>query len=304
VIGFEYGFSSADPRNLVVWEAQFGDFVNMAQPIIDQFIVAAESKWGKMSGLVMLLPHGYEGSGPEHSYAYLDRFLALCAEDNIQVMYPSTPGQYFHALRRQMRRNFRKPLIMMMPKANLRDAISNITELTEGSLYLVMDDPTFPSRERVRRVLLCSGKIYFMLDAARKKAGLEDVAIVRVEQLYPYPKAELQAILAKYRNVGEVGWVQEEPKNRGAWTFMSDRLETMLPETAVLKYFGRDESASPAVGSKKINDLEEAEIITRALDLPAQKPPEPEKKIAEPAKPAEAEPQLVKVANGSGVGGD
>jgi 2-oxoglutarate dehydrogenase E1 component len=294
VLGFEYGFSSADPRNLVVWEAQFGDFVNMAQPIIDQFIVAAESKWGKMSGLVMLLPHGYEGSGPEHSYAYLDRFLALCAEDNIQVCYPSTPAQYFHLLRRQMRRNFRKPLILMMPKANLREAPSSLAELTEGSVHLVIDDPSFPSRDRVRRLLLCSGKIYFTLDAARKKAPMEDVALVRVEQLYPYPKAELQAILAKYRNASEVGWVQEESKNRGAWTFMSARLQPMLPETAVLNYFGREESASPAVGSKRINDQEEADIISRALDLPAQELP----------KPAAAENKLEKVAHGSGVGGD
>jgi 2-oxoglutarate dehydrogenase E1 component len=294
VLGFEYGFSSADPRNLVVWEAQFGDFVNMAQAIVDQFIVAAESKWGKMSGLVMLLPHGYEGSGPEHSYAYLDRFLALCAEDNIQVVYPSTPAQYFHLLRRQMRRNFRKPLILMMPKANLREAISSLAELTEGSVHLVIDDPGFPSRDRVRRLLLCSGKIYFTLDAARKKAAMGDVALVRVEQLYPYPKTELQAILAKYRNVNEVGWVQEEPKNRGAWTFMSDRLAAMLPETAVLNYFGREESASPAVGSKRINDREEADIISRALDLPTQEPP----------KPASPEPKLEKIAHGSGVGGD
>jgi 2-oxoglutarate dehydrogenase E1 component len=306
VVGFEYGFSSADPRNLVVWEAQFGDFVNMAQPIIDQFIVGAESKWGKMSGLVMLLPHGYEGSGPEHSYAYLDRFLALGAENNIQVIYPSTPAQYFHVLRRQMRRNFRKPLILMMPKANLRDAISPLTDLTEGSFHTVIDDPTFPSRDRVRRLLLCSGKIYFNLEAARKKAAMEDIALVRVEQLYPYPKAELQAILAKYRNIGEVGWVQEEPKNRGAWTFIADRLEPMLPETAVLNYFGRDESASPAVGSKKINDQEEGDIITRALDIRvAASPAAPAAQVpVVAAKPAEATPQLVKVANGSGVGGD
>src|SRR5208282_5166778 len=199
VLGFEYGFSSADPRNLVVWEAQFGDFVNMAQAIIDQFIVAAESKWQKMSGLVMLLPHGYEGSGPEHSYAYLDRFLALSAENNIQVVYPSTPAQYFHVLRRQMKRNFRKPLILMMPKANLRDAISTLTDLTEGAFQNVIDDPNNPPRERVRRLLLCSGKIYFALESARKRVGLEDVALVRVEQLYPYPQKELQSILAKYR---------------------------------------------------------------------------------------------------------
>jgi 2-oxoglutarate dehydrogenase E1 component len=308
VVGFEYGFSSADPRNLVVWEAQFGDFVNMAQPIIDQFVVAAESKWGKMSGLVMLLPHGYEGSGPEHSYAYLDRFLSLSAENNIQVVYPSTPAQYFHALRRQMRRNFRKPLILMMPKANLRDAISSLTDLTEGSFHTVIDDPSFPSRDRVRRLLLCSGKIYFNLEAARKKAGIEELALVRVEQLYPYPKTELQSILAKYRNIGEVGWVQEEPRNRGAWTFISDRLEPMLPETAVLNYFGREESASPAVGSKKINDQEESEIITRALDIrpaaPAAPVPAAPAQTPAAAKSTEPEPQLVKVANGPGLGGD
>ena len=298
VLGFEYGFSSADPRNLVIWEAQFGDFVNMCQPIIDQFIVAAESKWGKMSGLVMLLPHGDEGSGPEHSYAYLDRFLALSAEDNIQVIYPSTPAQYFHVLRRQMRRNFRKPLIMMMPKSTLRDTSSTLSDLTDGSFHLVIDDQSFPSRDRVRRLLLCSGKIYFRLDAARKKAGLEDVASVRVEQLYPYPKAELQAMLAKYRNATEVCWVQGESKNRGAWVFMSDRLEPMLPETVVLCYYGRDEAASPAVGSKRVSDQEEADIISRALELPAVPPTPPAS-----AAPA-AEAKLEKVAQGSGLGGD
>jgi 2-oxoglutarate dehydrogenase E1 component len=297
VLGFEYGFSSADPRNLVVWEAQFGDFVNEAQPIIDQFIVAAESKWQKMSGLVMLLPNGYEGSGPEHSYAYLDRFLASCAENNIQVVYPSTPAQYFHVLRRQMKRNFRKPLILMMPKANLRDAISPITDFTDGTFQLLIDDPNNPPRDRVRRLLLCSGKIYFALEAARKRVGLEDVAIVRVEQLYPYPQKELQAIFAKYRNAHEICWVQEEPRNRGAWTFMSDRLEPMLSETAVLIYAGRDEAASPAVGSKKVSDTEEAEILARALELPTTE-------AAKPPAPQPANPELAKIAPGSGLGGD
>jgi 2-oxoglutarate dehydrogenase E1 component len=302
VVGFEYGFSSADPRNLVVWEAQFGDFVNMAQPMIDQFIVAAESKWNKMSGLVMLLPHGYEGSGPEHSYAYLDRFLSLCAENNIQVCHPSTPGSYFHVLRRQMKRNFRKPLILMMPKANLRDAITPLSELTDGSFQLVLDDPNNPPRERVRRLLLCAGKIYFTLEAARKKAGVEDVAIVRLEQFYPWPQKELQPILARYRNASEVGWVQEEPQNRGAWTFLSDRIEPMLPETASLIYYGRDEAASPAVGSKKVSDKEELEIITRALELPQ---PTASNGQAKPAPNAEiSEPNLEKVAQGSGLGGD
>jgi 2-oxoglutarate dehydrogenase E1 component len=297
VLGFEYGFSSADPRNLVVWEAQFGDFVNMAQPIIDQFIVAAETKWQKMSGLVMLLPHGYEGSGPEHSYAYLDRFLSLCAENNIQVVYPSTPAQYFHVLRRQMLRKFRKPLVLMMPKSNLRDAVSTLPELTEGAFQLVVDDPRDPPRERVHRLLLCSGRIYFALETARKNAGVEDVAIVRVEQLYPYPQKELQAILAKYNKAAEICWVQEEPRNRGAWMFMSDRLTPMLPETATLTYIGRDEAASPAVGSKKVSDAEEAQIISTALEIRATGP---ETKFA----PAVAAKEPEVLAPGSGLGAD
>jgi 2-oxoglutarate dehydrogenase E1 component len=305
VLGFEYGFSSADPRNLVVWEAQFGDFVNMAQPIIDQFIMAAESKWQKMSGLVMLLPHGYEGSGPEHSYAYLDRFLASCAENNVQVVYPSTPAQYFHVLRRQMKRAFRKPLIMMMPKANLRDSISPLSELTDGSFQLVIDDPNNPPRERVRRVLLCSGKIYFALETARKNMGIENMAIVRVEQLYPYPQKELQAIISKYRNAMEICWVQEEPKNRGAWRFMAEHLQPMLPETAVLMYFGRDEAASPAVGSKKVSDGEEGEILSRALEIAGSEITEAPGKTDAPSAPAApAKPELAKIAPGPGLGGD
>jgi 2-oxoglutarate dehydrogenase E1 component len=280
VLGFEYGFSCADPRNLVMWEAQFGDFVNCAQPIIDQFLVAAESKWQKMCGLVMLLPHGYEGQGPEHSNAYVERFLASCAENNIQVVYPSLPGQYFHALRRQMKRTFRKPLVLFMPKSLLRADIAGSgswpDELTQGTFQLVIDDPANPSRDKVRRLLLCSGKVYYTLNSARESRKLDNVALVRVEQLYPYPQKELQAILAKYRNAGEVVWVQEEPKNRGAWTFMSARLPEMLPETAVLSYVGRNEAASTATGSHKLHEEEEKEIVARALDFPAAAA-EPEK---------------------------
>lgn len=268
VLGFEYGFSSADPTNLVVWEAQFGDFVNGAQPIIDQFIVAAESKWQKFCGLVMLLPHGYEGQGPEHSYAYLDRFLSLCAENNIQVCQPSLPSQYFHLLRRQMLRKFRKPLINMMPKSLLRSEVStsSLEEFTQGEFKLVIDDPTIISREQVKRVLFCSGKVYFTLHAAREKNNVRDVAIVRVEQFYPYPHKEIQQILSRYHRAEEVGWVQDEPRNRGAWVFMDQRLREIVPH-GVLSYFGREEAASPATGNYKVHSAEEAEIISHALDL-------------------------------------
>jgi 2-oxoglutarate dehydrogenase E1 component len=290
VLGFEYGFSSADPRNLVVWEAQFGDFVNCAQPIIDQFLVAAESKWQKMCGLVLLLPHGYEGAGPEHSNAYLERFLALCAEENIQVVYPSLPSQHFHALRRQMRRNFRKPLVMMMPKSLLRsDSAATGSwpdELTKGSFQLVIDDPANPAAAKVKRVLLCSGKVYFAVSKEREKRKQEDVAIVRVEQLYPYPKAEIAAILAKYRSATEVVWVQEEPRNRGAWTFMSDRLEPMLAKGSALSYVGRDAAASPATGSHKLHDEEEKELVASALGV----------------RPAEGQGFQVKATAPAGVG--
>jgi 2-oxoglutarate dehydrogenase E1 component len=273
VLGFEYGFSSADPRNLVVWEAQFGDFVNGAQPIIDQFIAAAESKWHLMNGLVLLLPHGFEGQGPEHSNAYLERFLSLCAEENMQVCVPTRPGQYFHMLRRQIHRPFRKPLVLMMPKSLLRfgPSWSKLSEFTDGSLQLVLDDPANPERDSVRRILFCSGKVYYSLAAAREKANLRNVAIVRVEQLYPYPRREIQAIFAKYRQAREICWVQEEPRNRGAWRFMEDRLGDMLPDPAVLTYYGRDEAASPATGSFKTHESEEQEILSHALELPANK---------------------------------
>jgi 2-oxoglutarate dehydrogenase complex dehydrogenase (E1) component-like enzyme len=270
VLGFEYGFSSADPRNLVIWEAQFGDFVNGAQAIIDQFIAAAESKWRLMNGLVMLLPHGYEGQGPEHSYAYLDRFLALCAADNMQVCQPSTPAQYFHLLRRQIRRGFRKPLILMMPKYLLRFApsYSRIEDFTDNSFNLVLDDLTAPDRDSVKRILFCSGKVFYTLQAAREKENLKGVAIVRVEQLYPFPKKEIQAILARYRQAREIAWVQDEPRNRGAWRFMEDHLRELLPDPAVLNYFGREAAASPATGLARAHKSEEEAIVAHALELP------------------------------------
>ncbi|MBA3273320.1 MAG: 2-oxoglutarate dehydrogenase E1 component [Chthoniobacterales bacterium] len=277
VLGFEFGFTIADPKSLVIWEAQFGDFVNGAQPIIDQFVVAAESKWQLMSGLTINLPHGYEGQGPEHSSAYLERFLALCAEDNIQIVVPTTSGNYFHALRRQICRRFRKPLVNFMPKSLLRfePSSSTIEELTEGAFHLVIDDPAGLDRNEVRRLLLCTGKVYYTLKAAiEKSGGRGDVAVVRVEQLYPFPQKELQAVIAKYRRVEEVGWVQEEPQNRGAWTFMEPRLRQMLPDTAVvLNYHGREAAASPATGSYKMHQIEEQEFVAHALDVAPQDVP-------------------------------
>ncbi len=272
VLAFEYGFSTADPRNMVVWEAQFGDFVNGAQAVIDQFIVAGESKWRKGSGLIMLLPHGYEGQGSEHSNGYVERFLQMCAADNIQVCIPTLPSQYFHVLRRQMRRNFRKPLVCYTPKSLLRSelATSNLEEFTGRSFELVLDDPTSPPREKVKRLLLCSGKVYYTLHTARHKNKVSDIAIVRVEQLYPVPQREIQAILAKYNQAHEVFWVQEEPKNRGAWTFMEPRLRALLSDLAVLTYVGRPEAAAPAVGSYLQHTQTEQEFVVAALELPPQ----------------------------------
>jgi 2-oxoglutarate dehydrogenase E1 component len=273
VLGFEYGFTLADPRPLVMWEAQFGDFVNGAQPIIDQYLVTGESKWQLMSGVVLLLPHGYEGQGPEHSNAYVERFLSLCADNNIQVANPTTPGQYFHLLRRQIHRRFRKPLVVFTPKALLRyePSFSNLAELTDGQFRLTIDD-TQSDRDKVRRVLLCTGKVYYTLLAAREKGECEHCAIIRVEQLYPLPEAEIRAMIAKYPRVEEIGWVQEEPENRGAWTFMEPRLRAMFPDT-LLAYYGRDRAASPAVGSIKTHQAEEKEFVAAALGIPPQSVP-------------------------------
>ena len=267
VLGFEYGFSIADPRNLVMWEAQFGDFVNGAQAILDQFLVSGESKWDRMSGLVLLLPHGYEGQGPEHSSARLERFLQSCAENNIQVCYPTLPSQYFHLLRRQMHRKFRKPLVLMMPKSLLRDerSTSPLQEFTDGRLHLVIDD-TQVEPKKVKRVLFCSGKVYFGLEAAREERKTEDTAIVRVEQLYPFPKTELEAVFARYSNAQEFFWVQEEPKNMGAWTFIEPRMRTVLPSGHQLEYRGRGEAASPAHGFYRVHQLEEQELIKSAFE--------------------------------------
>ncbi|MFN8643422.1 MAG: 2-oxoglutarate dehydrogenase E1 component [Candidatus Binatia bacterium] len=266
VLGFEYGFSSADPRNLVLWEAQFGDFANGAQVMIDQFISSAESKWQRMSGLVMLLPHGMEGQGPEHSSARLERYLQLCAEDNWQVCALTTPAQYFHALRRQMRRNFRKPLVVMSPKSLLRHkmAVSALRDLSDGSFRTVLPEVEPLDAAAVRRVLLCSGKVYYDLVVGREQRDVDDVAIVRVEQLYPFPADEIAAALAPFAAAGEIFWVQEEPWNMGAWHFVYQRLLPLIGERP-LRYVGRDEAASPATGSYKIHQAEQADIVDRAL---------------------------------------
>jgi 2-oxoglutarate dehydrogenase E1 component len=268
VLGFEYGFSLADPRNLTLWEAQFGDFVNGAQPIIDQFIVSSETKWQKMSGLVMLLPHGYEGQGPEHSSARLERFLQLCGENNIQVAYPTLPAQYFHLLRRQIHRPFRKPLVLMMPKSLLRDERSSspLSEFTDLTFRTVIDDSAIEDPKSVKRVIFCTGKVFFALQAHQQKNNIKDVALVRVEQLYPFPKEELKALVAKYSKASTFFWTQEEPKNMGAWNFIEPRLSSCLPESHGLYYRGRKESASPAAGIFHRHQQEEAEIVNQSFE--------------------------------------
>jgi 2-oxoglutarate dehydrogenase E1 component len=267
VLGFEFGYALDAPDMLVLWEAQFGDFANGAQVIIDQFIAASQSKWQRDSGLVMLLPHGYEGQGPEHSSARLERYLQLCAEDNMQVAYPSSPAQYFHVLRRQMKRNFRKPLVLMTPKSLLRlkAATSPLEDLISGRFHEVLDD-TRADPARVRRVVLCSGKLYYELLERRTQEEGGEVALVRVEQFYPLPEEPLRQALARYRKAKEFIWAQEESQNMGAWTFMEPRLRALgYP----VEYVGRDASASPATGSRQVHLREQKEVVEAAIRLPA-----------------------------------
>jgi 2-oxoglutarate dehydrogenase E1 component len=271
VLGFEFGFSVADPLTLVIWEAQFGDFVNGAQIMIDQFIASSEQKWGQPSGLVMLLPHGFEGQGPEHSSARIDRFLTLCAENNMQVCNCTTPAQYFHMLRRQMyggpdRRGTRKPLIVFTPKSLLRHprAVSSLQEFTTGGFLEILDDSVEPSA--VSRIVFCSGKIYYDLLAAREERKAEHVALVRMEQLYPFATQQATDILARYAKTAEVVWAQEEPRNMGAWRVIRECIQPLLDATRrEVRYVGRAESASPATGSGKRHQQEQAEIVNDAL---------------------------------------
>jgi len=271
VLGFEYGYSSAEPNALVLWEAQFGDFANGAQVIIDQFICSGESKWLRMDGLVMLLPHGYEGQGPEHSSARLERYLQLSAEDNWQVVVPTTPANYFHALRRQVRRSFRKPLVVMTPKSLLRhkECVSTLADFGPGTSFKRILAETDPLTEdiKVRRVILCSGKVYFDLVAERRKRKIDDIAILRIEQLYPFPFSRLGVRLSQYPNA-EVVWCQEEPENMGAWYFVDRRIERALSGLNMRPiYIGRPEAASPATGSARTHVKEQADLVDRALTL-------------------------------------
>ena len=274
VLGFEYGYSSAEPNALVLWEAQFGDFANGAQVIIDQFICSGESKWLRMNGLVMLLPHGYEGQGPEHSSARLERYLQLSAEDNWQVVNPTTPANYFHALRRQVRRSFRKPLVVMTPKSLLRhkECVSTLADFAPGSSFrrILIETDQLTDDAKVRRVVLCSGKVYFDLVAERRKRKIDDIAILRIEQLYPFPINRLAVRLRQYPNA-DVVWCQEEPENMGAWHFVDRRIDRALAAIDVKAkrpvYVGRPESASPATGSARTHLKEQADLVDRALTI-------------------------------------
>jgi 2-oxoglutarate dehydrogenase E1 component len=284
VLGFEYGFSVASRRALVVWEAQFGDFANAAQVTVDQFVASGWEKWGQLASLVMLLPHGYEGQGPEHSSARLERFLQLCAEDNMRVVSPSTPAQYYHLLRRQAHLRPQRPLVVMSPKSLLRhpEATSRASDLFTGEFLPVLDDPgthppthppgETPAGERtpvdrleVTRLLLCSGKLFYDLAGSELREGARTVAIARLEELYPFPASETQQLVARYPNLEEVVWVQEEPRNMGALAFVGPRLRTVVPREVKLDYITRPERASPAEGKHIDHLVDQARIIGEAL---------------------------------------
>jgi 2-oxoglutarate dehydrogenase E1 component len=267
-LGFEYGYSAASPSSLVLWEAQFGDFANAAQVIVDSFIVSGESKWGQTSRLSLLLPHGYEGSGPEHSSARIERFLALGAEGNIRIANPTTAAQYFHLLRRQALIKKPRPLVVFTPKGLLRldKATAGLDELTDGELHFILDDPRAAERrEKVERLVLCTGKVYYDMDSSERREGAENVAIARVEVLYPFAKEQLERTIASYPNLKEIAWVQEEPRNMGAWKVMSRRMPSVLPEGVALTYVGRQGRASPGEGYSGAHAREQERIVLTAL---------------------------------------
>ncbi len=267
VLGFEYGYSTAEPNGLVIWEGQFGDFANGAQVVIDQFITSGQTKWGRLCGLVMLLPHGYEGQGPEHSSARLERYLQLCAEQNVQVVVPSTPAQCFHMLRRQMLRSFRKPLIVMSPKSLLRHrlAVNALEDLTEGGFQEIIGEVDPHDPEAISRVVFCSGKVYYDLLEARRERKLDHVALIRIEQLYPFPQARYNQEIDRYPNVTDIVWCQEEPRNQGAWYQSLHHLERELPPRLKIRYAGRDPSASPAVGYYSVHVEQQQKLVNEAL---------------------------------------
>ncbi len=267
VLGFEYGYSTAEPEALVIWEAQFGDFVNVAQVVIDQFISSGEAKWGRKSGLTLFLPHGYEGQGPEHSSARLERFLQLCAEDNMQLCIPTTPAQIYHLLRRQLLRPYRKPLITLTPKSLLRHrlAVSTLEELSAGCFRLVIDEIDPIDRQKVRRLILCSGKIYYELLEDRRQEGIDDIAILRLEQLYPFPGEALNEALSRYPNLRELVWCQEQPKNQGAWYQIRHRFLESIDSKVQLIYVGRPPAAAPSEGTFPMHVERQRAIIDAAL---------------------------------------
>jgi len=272
VLAFEYGYATTRPDALVIWEAQFGDFANGAQVVIDQFVSSGEIKWERLCGLTMFLPHGYEGQGPEHSSARLERFLQLCAEGNIQVCVPTNPAQIFHMLRRQMMRPLRKPLVVMTPKSLLRhkEAISSYEDLANGRFHRVLRETDDIDPKKVTRAIMCSGKVYYELRAKRREEGLEHVAILRLEQLYPFPEDTLHKMLTPYENLKEAIWCQEEPQNMGAWYpsqhHMKNVLRRLNPEL-VLTYAGRDLSASPAAGYTALHLAQQEKLVLDALGL-------------------------------------
>jgi 2-oxoglutarate dehydrogenase E1 component len=267
VLGFEYGYATAEPHTLTLWEAQFGDFANGAQVVIDQFITSAGTKWGLDCGLVMLLPHGLEGQGAEHSSARLERFLQLCAEHNIQVCVPTTPAQMYHLLRRQMLRDFRRPLVVMTPKSLLRHrlAVSSLEELADGGFRVLIPetDPLEPAG--IERVVFCSGKVYYDLLEARHARGLTNVAIIRIEQLYPFPKEEFEETVALYQDTTEIIWCQEEPQNQGAWDQIKHRFHHLIEQGKQPYYVGRAASAAPAVGHRSVHVAQQERLVDEAL---------------------------------------
>lgn len=269
VLAFEYGYATTSPKSLTIWEAQFGDFANGAQIVIDQFISSGEQKWGRMCGLVMLLPHGYEGQGPEHSSARLERYLQLCAQQNMQVCIPSTPAQVYHMLRRQALRKMRRPLVAISPKSLLRHplAVSTLDELINGEFKTVIGEVDNLDPKQVKRVVMCSGKVYYDLLEQRRANNQTDVAIIRIEQLYPYPHEDMQKVLADYAQVTDFVWCQEEPQNQGAWYSSKHNFESSIPENAKLRYAGREASASPAVGYMSLHTQQQKALVNDALTI-------------------------------------